>query len=258
MIISAPTNPPATGKIKNENSTAPPKSSGRKNLEAVHAGTGGESDGNNGEEETKMSELKKAYPLQWPPAKPQTKPGERKTNSSFKTSFADARHNCGRQIKLLGGSDLIISTNIPLNRHGLPGHIDWGKQISGHPGVAVYFKRKGKELCFACDAWNHVQDNMHAVALTIEALRGISRWGTGDMMEAAFRGFAALPAPGQSGGMDPWKILGLPLNANKDELTEAFRALAKKFHPDNTQTGDQAEFLRIRQAYDLIAKNLKP
>lgn len=179
----------------------------------------------------------------------------RKTNGQFKTHFAVARDACIDEIRRLGGADVIISTNVPLKRDGMPKAVEWGKTSYGHPGVAVYFKRKGKEMCFACDAWNHVQDNMHAVSLTIAALRGIARWGTGDMMEAAFTGFAALPAPGQSGGENPWQVLGVAINATEGQLLERYRTLVKKFHPDNPETGDQPEFLRIKSAYDLIAQN---
>ena len=53
---------------------------------------------------------------------------------------------------------------------------------------------------------------MQAIAKTIEALRGINRWGTGDMMEAAFKGFSALPAPDTN---KPWReVLDTPQCVN--------------------------------------------
>src|SRR5689334_9122873 len=48
------------------------------------------------------------------------------------------------------------------------------------PGVAVYFKRKGQELCIACDKYLRVSDNLHAVGIAIEAFRTIERHGTGE------------------------------------------------------------------------------
>jgi hypothetical protein len=50
-------------------------------------------------------------------------------------------------------------------------------------------------MCFACDKWDQVHDNIYAVGNTIEALHGIERWGTDDTVEQAFTGFAALPSP---------------------------------------------------------------
>src|SRR5262245_54177038 len=70
-------------------------------------------------------------------------------------------------------------------------------------GSAVYFTHKGRQMCFACDRWDKMEDNLHAVSKTIEALRGIERWGTGEMVQQAFTGFVALP------GNSPWEVLGL-------------------------------------------------
>lgn len=62
---------------------------------------------------------------------------------------------------------------------------------------------------------------------TIEALRGIERWGTGDMVEQAFTGFVALPSP-----KDPHVILGVRPGATEEEIDAAFRESAKRAHPD--------------------------
>lgn len=190
-------------------------------------------------------ELRSAYPLYWPAGRPRS--ATRKTNYSFRTSFASARDNCLREIKLLGGTDVIISTNVRTNKQGIPAGVEWGHQLKADNGVAVYFTRKGKEMCFACDCWVHVQDNMQAIALTIAALRGIARWGTGDMMEAAFRGFAALPGIGQTSGVTWWKTLGVTINATPDQVREAYRQLIKKHHPD--AGGDPEMFGRLQEAW---------
>lgn len=71
-------------------------------------------------------------------------------------------------------------------------------------GVAIYFTLNSRQMCFACDRWDKVQDNIYAIAMTIEALRGIERWGSGSMVEQAFTGFVALPAP-----KSPHDILGV-------------------------------------------------
>lgn len=196
---------------------------------------------------------KTTYPLFWPPGK--SKSGFQRTHNKFKASFTEARDNCVAEIKRLGGSEVIVSSNVPLNRRGKAQGVPWGKAIAGYSGVAVYFKRKGKELCFACDCWSHVQDNMNAITHTIEALRGIARWGTGDMMEAAFTGFMALPAPGQTTGESPWQILSVAVNATEEQILDAYRAKAKIHHPD--RGGNPADFHRIQQAYNLLAQNLK-
>ena len=79
---------------------------------------------------------------------------------------------------------------------------------------------------------------MHGIALTIGALRGISRWGTGDMMEAAFTGFTALPAPGQTTARGWPEVLELPLDATLDKAKENYRRLSMIRHPDRGGSED--------------------
>lgn len=185
---------------------------------------------------------KTAFPLCWPDGRPRTAPANRR-HARFKTSFATARKNLIREIKLLGGDNCIFSSDIPRRQDGLP-YAD-AKPKSGDTGIAAYFNRKGKQLCFACDRYLTVDDNMHAIALTVEALRGIARWGTGDMMESAFRGYAALPE--RAGGSSWWETLGVPINATTEQAKEAYRMLAKKYHPD--LGGDAELFRRINEAW---------
>lgn len=58
---------------------------------------------------------------------------------------------------------------------------------------------------------------------------------------------------------DPYKILGVSPSATDDEIKKAYRALAKKYHPDsyvNTPFADMAneKMKEINEAYELIQK----
>jgi hypothetical protein len=60
-------------------------------------------------------------------------------------------------------------------------------------------RRADHEYVLACDLFNEVRLNMHAIGLTVEAMRQIERCGASSMLERAFRGFmAALPARGEN------------------------------------------------------------
>lgn len=172
----------------------------------------------------------KGFPICWPTGRLRT-PVYRRHHARFKTGFAVARDNLLAEIRRLGGTQPIISSNIPHRNDGLPraGAFN-AAELKNDPGIAVYFQRKGKQLCFACDCYLTVDDNMHAIAKTVEALRGIARWGTGDMMEAAFTGFTALPEISHA---DVWGTLGLDANsATEDAIMRAWREKAKTCHPD--------------------------
>jgi len=193
---------------------------------------------------------KTGYPLCWPDGWPRTSPAARR-RSHFKTSFGSARDKLLGEIRRLGGSDPIISSDIPRRNDGLP--YAEAKPKSGDPGIACYFTRKGKQLCFACDCYLSVDSNLHAIALTIEALRGIARWGTGDMMEAAFTGFTALPE--RAGPANWWETLGVPINATLDQAKEAYRILVKKHHPD--AGGDPELFRRLQEAWEQCERQMQ-
>ncbi|MCD8209705.1 MAG: molecular chaperone DnaJ [Coprobacillus sp.] len=51
---------------------------------------------------------------------------------------------------------------------------------------------------------------------------------------------------------DYYEVLGVSKSASKDEIKSAYRRLAKKYHPDNQQTGDEAKFKEVQEAYDIL------
>lgn len=180
-----------------------------------------------------------AYPLTWPPTWRRT---PRRERSRFDTSFADARYGVLRELQLLGARDVIISSNVPLRRDGLPYA---NQRQPDDPAIAVYFTLNGEPRCIPSDKWDRTQDNLRAIELTIGALRGLERWGAKEIMTAAFQGFQALPSG--TGGTSWWQELGVAPTATADEIEAAYRNLAKRHHPD--RGGDAEMFHRITTAY---------
>lgn len=165
------------------------------------------------------------YPLSWPVGRPRTASPQR---SAFKCpGFGQVRDELLAELRRLGAVSVILSTNLRLRGDGLP----YAEQRQpADAGVAVYFELKGRELCFACDRWRRIEENARAIQRTIEAIRGIGRWGTGDMIEAAFQGFAALPAHAPP---PPWRTtLRLGASATLADAESAYRTLALESHPD--------------------------
>ena len=175
-----------------------------------------------------------AYPLQWPSGKPRTSRPER---ARFDVSQERAQSGILDQIRMLGGTLPVISTNVTLRRDGLP---YTSQRAPDDKGVAVYFTHKGRQMCFACDRWDSLKDNMQAIHKTIEALRGIERWGSGDMVQQAFTGFVALPSNA------PHTVLGVSADACREEIEEAYRRKARSAHPD--AGGSNEEMARINAA----------
>lgn len=147
------------------------------------------------------------------------------------------------EIRRMGGRDAILSTNIPLRNDGLPYA---NHKVPNDRGVAVYFKYKGNPMCFACDRWNRIEDNVWSICKTIEALRGIERWGASDMIERAFKGFTALP-PAQ---VKWWEVLGVQRGSHPDTIKSARNGLAKIYHPDNGSAPNPDMMSKVNRAYE--------
>lgn len=193
-----------------------------------------------------MSDPIQAYPLQWPPGWPR-KPGYARRMATFQ--------NGGRELSVIDGvnrvldalrlmkitrDDVVISTDIPTRLDGLPR----SDRTGGDPGAAVYW-RKGKQTrCMAIDRYQRTADNLAAIAATLEAMRAIERHGGAEILDRAFTGFTALPAPEQ------WfQVLGVSAHATREQIETAYRTLAMKHHPDRPG-GDAGEMSRINMARD--------
>lgn len=187
-----------------------------------------------------------SYPLHWPLYRARTKHPRR---APFKTSLAVARDGLLDELRLLGAKHIVISTNIQTYRRGNV-DIPYASQpaMLADPGVAVYFTWRDQQYAFSCDEWKTVADNMQAIRKTIEALRGIERWGAGEMVRAAFHGFKALPAPGGEEGRPPWwEVLGIAPDADEATIRAAYRARAAEAHPD--RGGSTEAFVALQAAY---------
>jgi hypothetical protein len=193
-----------------------------------------------------------AYPLQWPVGWKKTSAYMRGSSKFGSKSFAIARDLLMEELRRFRAKDIILSTNIPLRKDGLPYS---GYRQPEDVGVAVYFKLSGlykdgrlqpdKSMVFACDKWRKIEENIYAIYKTIEALRGVQRWGSSDLMERSFTGFAALPpAPMKR---DWWVVLGVPRSASVSQITREYRALMMQHHPD--RGGDPAKAAEINSAY---------
>lgn len=181
----------------------------------------------------------KAYPLQWPSGWPRSKNLER---SRFKTTLSSALSFLKLEVERLGGKGLVLSSNCTL-----------GTENTKDPGVVAYFTRGETSIAIPCDRWNKVSDNVKAIGLTIEAMRGMDRWGAKDMITAMFKGFIALE---ERSTRSCWEILEITPEATEQQIMEAWRKLAAERHPDKAQ-GSTHAMIELNGAKDLALSTLK-
>lgn len=169
------------------------------------------------------------YPLQWPAGWKRSKYPQR---AKFGDTTVDMqRWEVQHELELLGAKKVFISSNYTLRADG---EIRGNQRKPQDIGVAVYFTRKGVEQVIACDSFDKFEHNLRAVAKTVEAMRGIERWGCSELMNRAFQGFKALPEKGI--GKSWWEVLGVDSqNTTIQEVNERYRVLAKIRHPDSSR-----------------------
>lgn len=192
------------------------------------------------------------YPLQWPEGWKRMQSYQRKTATFSRQGKAltvfDGVQRVLDELQRLGvhQDDVVVSTNLQTRLDGLPRS---NQARPGDPGVCVYWRKSPKEpmRCMAVDRYDEVQDNLAAVAATLEAMRSIERHGGAAILDRAFTGFAALPAP-VGGKRDWWTVLDLPSNATDAEIRHAYVRLALIHHPD--KGGDAQRMAEINRARD--------
>jgi hypothetical protein len=197
---------------------------------------------------TKDTKAIEAFPLCWPDGWARTK---YRASSPYKVKTDVALEELLASIRQLGGRDIVVSSNVPTRRDGTMYRGDHSDQRIADPGVAVYWTARGPKgeavpRVIPCDHWHTVRENVRALGMAIDYIRGLKRCGAGEIQDRAFSGFARLPeTTGEV--FDCWAVLGVRRGASSEELTRRLRELTRTEHPDNG--GSTARFARITRAY---------
>lgn len=203
-----------------------------------------------------------AYPLAWPEGWPRTpfhelrdgrshfgRKDHRETRFTSKRplTFAEARDNLLEAVDRIGGRDLVLSTNFPLNSLGLP---RGDRRRPADEGVAIYFTRKGQPMVMARDAFTRAEENMRSLAMALEAMAQLERHGGSGLAGRAFRGFVALPQPKR-----PHEVLGCSADASESEIRAAWKRRISQAHPD--QGGSDQAAGEVNAARDAMIRALR-
>ncbi|WP_409647875.1 hypothetical protein [Microcella sp.] len=161
-----------------------------------------------------------------------------------------------REIRELGGRDARMQIAIPPEQFRLDGY-PRATAKPEHSGVILTLQSKHGPLSYPCDTFTTWQDNLRAIALALEALRKVDRYGVTKRGEQ-YRGFLALEATAarpfhdvDSAAKYLRDIAGDPSNPHIDLRTIARRAQALT-HPD--RGGDANRFQLVTEAIELLKR----
>ena len=174
--------------------------------------------------------------------------------AGFKASWSKTTKLLARELYQLDARDIVLELDIDESQLRNDGWIRSTARPRSH-GVILSFTSPdtGGAVRFPCDAFDDWQDNVRAIALGLEALRKVERYGITRRHEQ-FAGWKALP-PTTGTTMDVLaarkviaKHSGYQVEALKgddeDRLRKAVRAAIHQTHPDRNG-GD-------REQYDVV------
>ncbi|WP_374978126.1 hypothetical protein ACEYYH_10620 [Microbacterium trichothecenolyticum] len=182
-------------------------------------------------------------------------PERQRTRSPFSASWSDTLGLLRRELAHLLAKDAELLVAVRPEDFRLDGR-PRANAKQEHPGVILSFDSSVGHLSYPCDTFSTWQANLRAVALSLESLRRVDRYGVTKRGEQ-YRGFLAIEAPASAPTafesadaakswiyslIEPHFIAGGML-----DVPAAVRRAKRIAHPDIVG-GDAQVFARVMQA----------
>jgi hypothetical protein len=190
------------------------------------------------------------------------KPALQMEGPRFRSAYSKILDLLEYELEKLNARDILIEAGFEL--HALRND---GWPRSGirplHPGVVLYFSTRDGAMEFPCGTYHKFEANLQAIALTLENLRAIDRYGV-TLGHEQYRGFLAIEAaPKQMTVEQAAEFLATTTGHPRAQIVidpavyrMAYRAAAVKLHPDNC-AGNQDGFLKLQSAKTVLDKHHK-
>lgn len=189
-------------------------------------------------------------------------PSHRRVPSPFTASWGTTVEILDRELRHLAARNPVLMVDVPASDFRIDGDLRTNARRQS-PAIIVAFGSKHGPLKYACDRFTKWEDNVRAVALGLEALRKVERYGIGSRGEQ-YTGWKALP-PGLAMGAkmdrdEAWRVLcdlgtgdeGYRRldNPRREDIDDLYRMAAKLHHPD--AGGDADLMARANEARNVL------
>jgi hypothetical protein len=155
-----------------------------------------------------------------------------------------------RELRMIGGRDVELLVAIAPDQFRIDGQ-PHARAKASHPGVILALQSKHGQLSYPCDTFTTWQSNLRAIALALEALRKVDRYGVTSRGEQ-YRGFLALEATAMPSGFADgeaalaWLLDFTDYHGVIVDPKDVLRTAQRKAHPD--RGGAAADFHRVSLA----------
>jgi hypothetical protein len=204
---------------------------------------------------------------------PEKETAERR-NAPFKATWANTIETLAFELDKLSARSVTLHTMHSPHDVRLDGKLRGDSTNPKHPGVVLTFEvfegwdaetdqSKYVAMRFPCDTFGYWKDNVRAVALALEALRKIDRYGV--RSGSQYAGFKALPAGdftvdmtpelaadfiAKAAGMGNVPAIATSIIQNAVFGESVYKTAAKALHPD--KGGNADEFKKLEIAMRLV------
>lgn len=127
-------------------------------------------------------------PAMWPGVRTLT---HQRKRSPFKSNWGSTLQLLEREIDMLNGKDVRLALSVRPDQIRIDGGVYASARIQD-PATILSFRAAADRLSFPCDRFAWWEDNVRAIALALEALRAVDRYGV--QQGRQYQGFKALPA----------------------------------------------------------------
>lgn len=183
--------------------------------------------------------------IEWPNAKT-----SRPKEARFSVTYEQTLELLTRELVTLGCRKAVIQIDLAESDIRLDGLPRSGARPDSQ-GVIVSFESKYGPLKYATDRFNDWKDNIRAIALGLEALRKVDRYGITHRGEQ-YNGWKQLPASAgeiadihkaaefiaRYSGVTPLEIV-----KDRQKLQTAYHLAAKRLHPDKGGSNELLDLL---------------
>lgn len=108
---------------------------------------------------------------------PRTPHPDRRSRYAFRASWADTLALLERELRYLDARDLVLEADFREQDLRLDGMPRSNAREPIDPGVRLSFESKHGPLIYQCDSVDHWKANVRSIALGLEALRAVDRYG---------------------------------------------------------------------------------
>lgn len=180
--------------------------------------------------------------------------------SQFSAPWSKTLDLLERELGMLNARNIVIQAAVAFDDIRNDGMLRASARPSW-PGVILAFDSKHGPLSYPCDQFSDWQSNVRAIALALEALRAVDRYGVTKRAEQ-YQGWAKLPGPTHELAMTPQQAVTVLGKAacdqtpiSRETLEDVYRRACAATHPD--VGGDAVAFKQVQAAKAVLDRHFR-